>query len=106
MDAGGCACAHFRERQREGGRVCLRVCDVRTRVRKPTAFCQRMFDRCQKERVGLIAVMQEDVEGSQVGAVIWTWRGGARDLMGLDLRFGRPGSKSVLLTDTIKKEKE
>lgn len=49
-----------KEREGESVFVCARV-----RVCKRTAFCQHMFDRCQKERAGLIAVMQGHVEGAR-----------------------------------------
>lgn len=41
----------------ERGRESLCVC-----VCARTVFCQHMFDRCQKEKAGLMVVMPEDVE--------------------------------------------
>lgn len=44
-------------KERDGETVCVCVC-----AGGRTAFCQHMFDRCQKEKAGLMVVMLEDVE--------------------------------------------
>lgn len=54
----------FREWEREGGRVC--VC-VFASVLACVAICQHMFDRWQKKRAGLIALIQEDAQEARWG---------------------------------------
>lgn len=60
MDASRFACSDFREwQEREGESLCLYLLVL---AGGHTIFCQHMFDRCQKEKAGLMVVMPEDVE--------------------------------------------
>lgn len=61
MQPAGLALA-FREWEREGGRVCALAS-----VFACVAICQHMFDRWQKKRAGLIALIQEDAQEARWG---------------------------------------
>lgn len=63
MDATGCTCARV---QRVGKRGRVSVC-VFASVSACVAICQHMFDRWQKKRASLIALIQEDAQEARWG---------------------------------------